>query len=219
MSTPYALVPVKSHSERCPDKNLRPFHEELSLTEIKIRTLLKAGFKVIVSSNDDRAMHLAEQFDVQFQRRPDELCQDKVVLGDLFKFCLAGLEEQIVYWAHVTSPFVSIRSMQGALDLVGREHCVLGVKIQQHFLWGNLLEPINYDPYKQPRSQDLPEDYHVTGGIHMAYGKDFINARAVSFAPAEFVFLNAIESVDINTRDDWELAQAIAPKVLESLLD
>jgi CMP-N-acetylneuraminic acid synthetase len=206
MSKPVALVPVKSESDRVPDKNLKPFVDGASLAELKILNLLVAGFDVVVSSNDVRAEQLAVKYNVKFQRRPDVLCEDKVDLGELLRFCLAGYEDKPVYWAHVTSPLVRIETMQNAINLVDDDCCVLGVEKRQDFLWRDEVTPFNYDPYVQPRSQDLDVLYRVTGGIHMAMGHRFMKMEAVSFVPAVFVHLGGTEAIDIDNEPDWFLA-------------
>lgn len=214
MSEIYAVVPVKSHSERVEDKNLRPFHGEYSLTEIKLITLREAGFKIIVSSNDPRAGYLAQKYGAIYKERPNSLCKPTTDLQHLLVHCLEGLEQSFVYWAHVTSPFVRVETMKAAAKELNFKRCVLGVEVRQDFLWQDEYRAVNYDPYDQPPSQDLDPTYRVTGGIHMARGSRFIATGAVSFAPATFVELDSIESIDINTESEWLLARAVASNIL-----
>lgn len=207
-----ALVPAKAGSRRVPGKNFRTFADGMCLVELKIRQLQEAGIeRIIVSSDHPDARRVALDLGAEVQHRPPELCGDFVNLTELFQYCLGDLEECVVYWAHPTSPFVrpaSIRTALGlARDLPGR--CVLGVQRLQEFLWSE-EGPLNYDPHRQPRSQDLAPLFRVTGGIHIARGADFIRRGAVAFAPAEFVELDAVEAIDINTDDEWRLARLVA---------
>jgi CMP-N-acetylneuraminic acid synthetase len=212
-----ALIPAKSTSERVPDKNFRPFHEGLCLVEWKIRQLQAAGIQhIIVSSNDVRARRIAKDFGARFQDRPHELCSNFIDLRALFAFCLRDVVDRLVYWAHPTSPFVRAASIRSAAESAKGldQGCVVGVQRLQEFLW-SADGPINYDPHCQPRSQDLEPLFRVTGGIHMAFGKQFIAQGAVTFPPATFVELDAVESIDINSEEEWLLATQLAATVLD----
>jgi N-acylneuraminate cytidylyltransferase len=207
-----ALIPAKSLSRRVADKNFKPFADSLCLVERKILSLKAAGItRIRLSSDDPRAAIIAATYDVEFQSRPERLCGDVVNLQELFQFCLASWADKIVYWAHPTSPFITPETMLTALELAcSQSHvCVLGVQKITDFLWTD-QGPFNYDPRNQPRSQDLPALYRITGGVHIARGKQFCEEGAVSFLPARFVPLSAIESIDIDTQDDWDLAQRVA---------
>jgi CMP-N-acetylneuraminic acid synthetase len=184
--------------------------------EWKIRRLQAAGIKhIIVSSDDARARTIAKNFGVRFQDRPRELCSDFVDLRTLFEFCLRDVVDQLVYWAHPTSPFVSPVSVRSAVESAERldQACVVGVQRLQEFLW-SAEGPVNYDPHRQPRSQDLAPLFRITGGIHMALGRQFIAQGAVTFLPTGFVELSAVESVDINTQEEWLLATQLAAAAL-----
>ncbi len=216
-----ALIPAKATSERVPDKNFRSFHRGLCLVEWKIRQLQAAGIEHIVLSSDDaRARTIARDYGICFQNRPHKLCGNVVDLQTLFEFCLRSFLDQLVYWAHPTSPFISATSIRSALEIAERldQGCVVGVQRLQEFLW-SAERPMNYDPHHQPRSQDLEPLFRVTGGIHMALGRNFIAQGAVTFLPVSFLELGVVESVDINTQEEWLLAKQLAAAALSTSAD
>lgn len=219
MITTVAIIPAKSRSRRVPDKNFKPFWNGLSLVELKIITLRGAGIdRIILSSDDLSKRSLAERYRIEFQPRPSALCGDSINLKELFTFALRGLQEYLVFWAHPTSPFVTPECIERAIAF-GTENpdiCVVGVQEMQEFLWKS-GRPFNYDPENQPRSQDLEVICRVTGGIHISKGKNFIARGAVTFSPVLFVQLSMIESIDINTQEEWAMAQILAPKVAPSI--
>lgn len=219
--TVVAVIPAKSDSRRVPDKNFAPFFRGLCLVELKILNLQHAGItEIVLSSNDFRARGIADKFGIEFQRRPDELCGDVVVLADLFRFCLRDLQDRLVYWAHPTSPFVTPSTMSSAVQIAEQnpESCTLGVQETREFFWSK-DRPINYDPCHQPRSQDLEPIYRVTGGIHIGQGRQFCIHGAVSFCPAYFVRISTIESIDINTPEDWGIASLLSEQSLQHLAE
>jgi CMP-N-acetylneuraminic acid synthetase len=215
-----ALIPAKSYSQRVANKNFRPFFQDLSLVDLKILALQAAGItNIVLSSDDGRAEGLAKNRGVKFQRRPRALCGSEVNLAELFTFCLRDMEDDLVFWAHPTSPFVSSGSIRSAFDMAtqGKHLCTIGVQKMQEFLWLS-DRPLNYDEKHQPRSQDLEPYFRVTGGIHIARGYDFCQSGAVSFRPHAFMELSAIESIDINANEDWDLAQRLSVSVFRDML-
>ncbi|MFN3326307.1 MAG: cytidylyltransferase domain-containing protein [Bryobacteraceae bacterium] len=218
-----AVVPAKRISRRLPDKNVKPFWNDLSLIELKLSVLghCPSIRRVIVTSDDDRAHQMANSFGAIQHWRSAKLCQDDMKFPDLFAEVLAGYEDAIVYWAHPTSPFVSPRTIEEAFRIVQERdrHCVLGVERLQDFFWGANRRPLNYNPLNQPRSQDLEPIWRVAGGIHVAVGRDFIERGGFAFEPLVMLEMSRTESLDINTGEDWSICQAVAPAVVPAMLD
>jgi N-acylneuraminate cytidylyltransferase len=70
-------------------------------------------------------------------------------------------------------------------------------------------KPINYDLDNVPNSQDLPNIVKLTYGISII-DKDvmFDKAGLVGDNPG-FITLDELESIDIDTEFDWQIAEAI----------
>lgn len=214
-----AIVPAKRQSRRVPDKNFRPFFKGLSLVELKVLALQAAGLSTIkISSDDPRAEQIARRRDVEFEERPSHLCGDYVTISEWLRYSIGSWADHIIYWAFATCPFVSARSVNVAVDEARSDHavCVLGVQVLHEFLW-SADGPVNYDPVCQPRSQDLKPLHRITGGIHMARGEAFIGAGALSFSPHRFVPLPLVETIDINSEEEWDLAAMMAEDVLRDV--
>jgi CMP-N-acetylneuraminic acid synthetase len=212
MARKIVVIPAKSVSRRVSEKNWRPFVDGQCLVERKVSTALRTIADLIVVSTDRAAVpRTLAQPRVEVRSRNMELCGDLVDLRTLFGEVLADFADDVVFWAHPTSPFVTRRTIDSAFDQCLRTpgNCILGVKTLHEFLWTS-DGPVNYDPYNQHRSQDLPVLYAVTGGVHCAFGRDFINRGAVSFAPATFMVLQHPEALDINDECDWHIAQLVA---------
>jgi CMP-N-acetylneuraminic acid synthetase len=174
---------------------------------------------IVVSSDDDIALKQALEVGAVPSYRDPRFCGDHVDLGELFSAVLAPFQDEIVYWAHPTSPFVTAATIDAAVQQVRIEptKCVLGVQRLQEFLWSR-DGPINYDPLNQPRSQDLSPMWRVTGGIHVATGGGFIERGALAFEPVVFQELSIAESLDINDEGDWTLCAEVAPIFLPRAL-
>lgn|ERR1700738_3107597 len=206
------VIPAKSVSRRVPDKNWRPFSLGQSLVERKIKVALGTQADLVIVSTD--RVDVPGTFHnerVEVRPRDGHLCGDRVDLRRLFMQVLSGFEEDVVFWAHPTSPFVCAETIDSAMEqcLFNPGCCVLGVKERREFYWTE-SGPVNYDPIHQPRSQDLQPVYAVTGGVHCAFGRDFIGFGAVAFLPVKLVCLHFPEALDIDDLDDWHLAQLVA---------
>ncbi len=216
-----AVIPAKKTSHRVPAKNLRSFWNGMSLLEIKIRVLKQCNFikQIIVSSDDEKALALAKSLGAYARLRSSDLCNDFVNLKELFQEVLAEFDSNLIYWAHPTSPFVKPVTIDKAIELAknNTSNCIIGVEHLQEFLWSE-EGPINYDPKIQPRSQELPPLYRITGGIHIAVAHRFIEEGSLAFNPLMFFNMSKIESLDINTEDDWELCVALSNAAMPSFI-
>ena len=92
----------------------------------------------------------------------------------------------------------------------GKYDSSLSVKTLRDFLWRDKKAPFNYDPANIARTQDLEPFYQETGGFYI-YTKELVQKhnRRTGFAPY-LVEVSEIEAVDIDYREDYELAKAIA---------
>ena len=209
-----ALVPARRASVRVPSKNTRPFFGEFSLLQLKILALRRCSLvtRIVVSSDDEVALGQASGLGAEARLRDPRLCGEYVELRELFETVLEDFREAVVYWAHPTSPFVLPGTIDRAIEgvLQDNDRCILGVQRCQDFTWSSPEAP-NYDPGRQPRSQDLPPQWRVTGGIHVATGLNFIRYGRLAFKPMSFLELSYPEALDIDTGDGWLFCRRIAP--------
>jgi CMP-N-acetylneuraminic acid synthetase len=230
-----ALVPAKGASRRVPDKNARPFYNGLSLVEWKVETLRASGVfdAVFVSSDDAATLERVAARGAEPLPRDPRLCADDCPVGDVIAGVAAQVLERIgrghanaplssdafLFWAHPTSPFVRAETIARAVaEARARpDACVVGRERLHDFLWTD-DGPLNYDPERQPRSQDLPPVYRITGGVHVGRAALLVARRSHTFAPRHFLDLDRPESLDVNTPDDWNLCAALAPSLLSPSL-
>lgn len=222
-----ALIPAKGTSNRIKNKNRRIFHQGLCLVEWKIEALRRCPSvdHVIVSSNDFSTLDIADVYGVTPLPRADVLCTDEVPIGTVIAEVLEqvcthlSVPDALIYWAHPTAPFVHPASIEAAFAEADKhlDSCIVGVERLQDFFW-TATSPLNYEPDKQPRSQDLPPLFRVAGGIHIGRAQQMIAHRSHTFAPQRFVEMSRVESQDINTTEDWEICTALAATVLPALL-
>ena len=98
-----AIVPVKGDSERVRNKNKRPFHDT-SLLKLKLNQLTKIqGLKeVIVSSEDDKCLEIAELMGVSTHKRDPKYSTSFVPMSEVYSYLGSKCKTESILWAQVT---------------------------------------------------------------------------------------------------------------------
>jgi len=88
-----AIIPVRKGSVRVKNKNLKPF-AGTNLLEIKIKQLKQINFidKIVVSSDCDKMLKIAKNYNVDIHKRDEYFASSKADNSEFFK----NLAENIV---------------------------------------------------------------------------------------------------------------------------
>lgn len=205
-----AVMPVKLHNERLPGKNLRLLGEkpllQYALSHLKETGLMERIY--VYCSTQEIIKYLPDG--VLFAKRPEYLDLPSANFTQIFEAFLAQYDADIYVYAHATAPFVTAATIGRCVHAVesGRyDSAFCAVKIQD-FLWKN-GKPLNFDAANLPRSQDLEPIYRETSGVYVFTKEVFCKSRRrVGMRP----FIQNVtyrEAVDINTLEDFQLAEAL----------
>lgn len=218
-----AVIPVRKGSQRVPLKNVKPFGDTNLLT-LKIQTLKKVKNldKIVVSSDDDDMLKIAEDLGVDTHKRTDEFASSSCP-NYLFWQNLAMDACQTEYFmlANCVAPFINVKSYETMIDefrkgLDGVE--VNGKKVHydslcsvdkaKDFIWDNdTKECINYKRSEAPNSQNLPNWVKLTFGVCIAKTEDVIKYKNIMGLKPNFYILNQLEAMDIDTMYDFDLCE------------
>lgn len=221
-----AVVPVKHTSERVESKNFREFHNGESLLEIKLRQLNECELveQVYVSSNSPLALDISESLGASFLARHESFCNNNLRWSEVIGEVLSAVPESddsVLVWAHTTSPFFSsFDSVLGAFFegwKNGEYDGLVSVQTLKSFLIDPLGNPVNYvwGPW-HGYSQNLPDYRAVTGGVFIL---PLGEARALKYLVSRnpsFYTVDEVEGIDIDTPEDFDYAQFVAERKLES---
>lgn len=209
------LIAVRGGSKRVPKKNIKPFGGS-SMLEIKVKQALRLKdiSKVIVSSEDDEMLRLAEYHGATALKRDGFYASDTVPMGDVYKHLSSTLECKDILWMPVTSPLISDKSIQECINIYKTNtdyDSVVTTNIIKEYMWlGD--KAINYDPKHHPRSQDLPDIYALNFAAN-------ILPREIMFKNANILgdkfypyMLNEVEAVDVDTEYEFMLAEMLYNK-------
>lgn len=211
-----AVVPVREGSRRLRNKNLAPFGGQPLLVH-KIRQLLRAPSvaRIVVSSDSDRMLELAEREGVGVHRRSPEFADDVVgrSMGETIAHIAESVPGDVVMWSQCTSPLVDEHVYERAIaryaEAVAAGHdSLLTVTRIHEYLWG-ADAPVNFAPgLGHVPSQQLPELYRATFGILLAPRASMIGWNYYHGPNPYRMVLSKRESVDIDDELDLLCARA-----------
>lgn len=206
-----AIVPMKLNNTRLPQKNTKSFTNGKPLCYYILNTLLKIK-KIdevyVYCSNENIKEYIPEG--VKFLKRSASLDTDKTSMNEVLKAFADDVFADIYVMTHTTAPFISAESIEKGLDAVlsGMNDSSFAAKKLQDFLWKNGT-PFNYSLENIPRTQDLDPLYEETSGFYI-YERYVINELGRRIGQSPFIVeVNEIEAVDIDEKEDFEIADAI----------
>ena len=210
-----AVIPVRKGSQRVPKKNIKSFGDTNLLT-LKISQLkrIKNLHKVIVNSDCEEMLAIADQLGVHTQKRDDYYCSSFVNNSEYFEHIGQVTQAEHVMYAPVTCPFVKDDTIDKCIDiyqdLEDFDSVMTAFDVKNH-LWLD-GKPINYEPKNAPNSQDLPEILAVHYGVSILSKETMIkNRNAIGERPF-FIKLGEEEAFDIDTELEFEFAEFLYKK-------
>lgn len=211
-----AVIPVRKGSRRLKNKNVSPFSGKNLLT-YKIDQLQKVSeiSSIVVSSDCDEMLLMAQSHGASVHHRADEFCDEKTQpFGAVVAHICENIDGNHVLWAPCTSPLVEPDDYSDAIDTYLRQiengyDSLMSVEPFQRYLWTE-EGPLNYElGIKHVPSQDLPVYFRVTDGILIA-PRDMMIKWKYFHGPNPFKYvMSKRASIDIDDRLDLECARAL----------
>ena len=215
-----ALIAVRAGSTRVPKKNIRNFGGT-SLLQIKIAQALEVDTidEVVVSSDSEEMLDKAVSMGAKALKRPSKFCSDTIPMKEVYKFLAESVESDHIVYLHVTSPLLETNTLRKSLEIyknLDEEYSSLAsVEHIMKYLWFN-EKPINYDPRNHPRSQDLDKYYCLNFAINILPRFTMINTKSILGERFYPFFISEIESIDVDTELEFEVAEYIYKKRLSA---
>ncbi|GAA0378654.1 acylneuraminate cytidylyltransferase family protein [Paenibacillus motobuensis] len=206
-----SFVPIKLNNERLPNKNIKKFTNGNPLIYYILDTLLKVrnSDEIYVYCSNEEILKYIHDPSIKFLKRKEYLDSSSISFNEVLSSFARDVNADIYVLSHATSPFLKPSSIELGIEKVMDGYdSALGVKKVQEFLWRD-GQPLNYDLNNIPRTQDLPGIYAETCGMYI-YNRDLIinRNRRVGEKPF-FVELSKLESIDINDKEDFIVADAL----------
>jgi N-acylneuraminate cytidylyltransferase len=214
-----ALLPMKGHSERVPNKNMRSFAGN-PLFHTIIKSLLEVPLiSTIVINTDseiikeDAIKNFGEK--IKVISRPNELCGDFVSMNDIIAYDLTQLNEYNYFiQTHSTNPLLSVNSIKNAcnffLENINNYDSIFSVTRIQTRLYSQEGKPVNHNPNQLIRTQDLPPLFEENSNFYIFSKKSFLQNKNQRIGTKPYMYeLNKLEAIDIDEEEDFILAETL----------
>lgn len=213
------FIPIKANSERVPGKNLR-FLNGKKLYEYICQHVKEADVfdDVYIDTNSKEISTYAEEMGFYVIERKPELARNSANGNDLLVFHFESYPGYDYYFQlFATAPYMQASTIQQCFNrLIGSEEydsCFTAIE-NHSFYWlsGN---PINYRPGILPRSQDMLPVIEETTGLY-GISAEALNRYRCRIGRKPYIHMvNKFEAVDINTEEDFKIAEYIGKVIYE----
>ncbi len=203
-----AFVPIKLASQRLKNKMLLKLGDKLlyeHIFDILIEVKKKINMDIYCfCSNEKIKKNLPK--DIIFLKRNKSLDKEKIKGIDIYKSFSNIIKADIYGLFHATSPLIKKESIILGLKKVMIENydSAFSVSKIQTFAWYD-NKPLNYSLNDVVRTQDIKPIFYETSAFYIFKQEILSKNRRIGNKPF-LVYTNKIESIDIDEKEDYELA-------------
>ncbi|MGX7948837.1 acylneuraminate cytidylyltransferase family protein [Oleidesulfovibrio alaskensis] len=219
-----AIIPARGGSKRLPRKNVLQFMGKPMLIWTCEAARDSGLFdRIVVSTEDSEIAGVAASYGYDVAERPAHLATDTASVVDVCHHMLeslaAGGEEYDILCAlYATAPLRTaddIREVVGLLERDGADYAHAMVRFSLPPHQAMYVNDAGYCSYAWPlvaglKSQHVPEAVVDNGSTYAARVSEFMKTRKFSGMRLKGYLMPAVRSVDIDTREDYEMALLFA---------
>lgn len=215
-----ALLPMKANSQRVKGKNFRPLQGRPLFRWILDALLEIPEIDEVVINTDARhilAENGLEDGDrVRIRDRKPELCGDTVSMNLILADDIAAVKADTYLMTHTTNPLLKSATIHNALQAYETgvaaktaDSLFTVNKIQTRF-YREDGSAVNHDPDNLIQTQDLEPWYEENSNLYI-FSRDSFAATNARIGRNPILFeMDKLEAADIDTPEDWMLADALA---------
>lgn len=206
-----ALVPMKAHSERVPNKNVKQFNGR-PLFHWILNTLRATPEidEIVVNTDSDRIADAASgQFGATVFERPERLRGDFVPMNDIILHDVERTDGDVYLQTHCTNPLLRPETISSAIEVFEDRDCdsLFSVTPLQTRLWDGDTEPINHVRDELQRTQDLDPVYEENSNIYLFTETSMVRREnRIGNEPVMFE-MDEQEATDIDEPVDFRTAE------------
>lgn len=211
-----ALVPMRHHSQRVPQKNYRELAGK-PLFHYIIHSLQNCPeiSEIVVNTDSEVILDgLQHNFpDVIRIKRPQTLCADTIPMNDILLYDVEQVPADLYLQTHSTNPLLSAATISNAINTfiasVDEFDSLFSVTRLQTRLWDQNTRPLNHDSETLLQTQDLPPVYEENSCIYIFTAENLRKRKnRIGYQPLMYE-VKAGESLDIDEETDFMIADII----------
>lgn len=218
-----ALVPMRHHSVRVPEKNFRLISGK-PLYHYIISSLLQVEEidQIVVNTDSEKISEGLNIYfpDVKIIKRPEHLRADTVPMNEILMYDVEKIEADLYLQTHSTNPLLKSSTISTAINqlvnnMPAYDSLFSVTKLQTRF-WDQLTRPVNHNPAILLRTQDLPPIYEENSCIYMFQKKTLVEHRnRIGERPLMFE-IDRSEAFDIDEELDFLMADLMISNNLKN---
>jgi len=211
-----ALVPMRHQSIRVPEKNYRVLAGKPLYSYI-IQALLNCpeiGQVVVDTDSPVVKAGLTRDFPkVRVIDRPEHLRADTIPMNEIILHDCSLIRADLYLQTHSTNPLLKSTTISGAIQALfagkGQHDSLFAVTRMYTRLWDATGQPLNHDPNKLIRTQDMPPIFEENSCIYLFSGEILAERRnRLGYKPLMYE-INADEAWDIDEELDFEVVESL----------
>jgi len=212
-----ALVPMRHHSERVPEKNFRPLAGRPLYSYI-LETLLQVeAVEAVVVDTDSPVIKagLAAEFpSVIVLDRPESLRAPDIPMNDVILWDIRQVPAEHYVQTHSTNPLLTAETIARGLDQyfdsLDSHDSLFSVTRWQKRLWTPEGKPLNHDPGELIQTQNLPAIMEENSCLYVFSRQDML-ARHNRIGARPLLF-------EIGADEAWDIDDSMDFQIVENLL-
>lgn len=216
-----AIITARGGSKRIPRKNIKEFCGK-PIIEYSIKAALESGVfdEVMVSTEDEEIAEIAKKAGAQVpflrseENAGDMVMTHKVVAEVLHQYEEIGRSFDVVCCIYPTAPFLTAKRLKESMEKLQQTHADGVVPVvrysfppQRCFVIEDGRVQYKWPENRLRRSQDLEPYYHDCGQFYLMRVQPFLAQQSMVLEKTAPVILDEMEVQDIDTMEDWEIAE------------
>lgn len=206
-----AFLPAKGTSERLPSKNTKIlFGKPLFLHSLEKLLNCKFIDEVYLDSEDDKILDMYDHLPYKKFKRSPELASNVTDGNSLFYNECKNIDADIYIELMGTAPLLSETTIQKAVDILLSNPAIDSVvcaRKEKLYSW-NESAPL-YNVNFIPNSKDIPASIAENMSLYVVRKNVILTSRRRIGDHPYLLFVDKIESIDIDSQEDFSLAEAV----------
>ena len=215
-----AFLPAKGTSERIENKNLKILDgKPLFLRQLERLVLMDFIDEVYLDTESDVIIEMASHVPCKVLKRDPNLANNKTDGNQLLLNQIAQVEADIYIQILCTSPFILESTIRQGVEVLqnDQEHdSAVLITREKCYTWDPKTLKTNYDLEAIPNSVDLDDTLIETMGLYIIQREVALATKKRIGKSPYLLEASAIEAVDVNYPDEFELANYIAAGIREN---
>jgi YrbI family 3-deoxy-D-manno-octulosonate 8-phosphate phosphatase len=213
-----AVIPVRSGSTRCKNKNIRNFGDtNLLKKKIEILKQVESIDEILVSSNCDEMLKIASDLGVSTHKREEQYCTTDSPHSEWIVNIAKIIKNEIILFTHSVCPFITKEEYINSINIFKKKNLssVISASEIQHFMLYN-GKALNFDLNNITTSQQLPRYNIPSFGINIIKVNDVIKFKNVIGNSPTIINTNFISSIDIDHPHEFVISELLYNNNIES---